>query len=551
MLNIYDATDTQKKQIIDIENESLIYRKRNYRPTIEDLVLIRQTNVLPIDGIVHPTDVDEQTNEHTSSWTLNGARLSNKDFVIIEPFEEQINNPNLANLNELDTRFTSDVKLSKKAIILVSEETYRILCGKNLSFKEQAKKLGITLYRGDQALALKMLLNNKRFTYFDLDENGFIPADEYGDTLEYIEQLKKLEEQVAIELQKIGINITYGKKHEYNEDIESAQNKRRIVKKTEAQETPSNSILYMQPEEEQLYIENIKELSSQMITGLTPKVEGDIELDGECYATTTIGKVRENQEDAVLLIKDNQIPQFKMIAVADGMGGEQKGELASHIIVIKLKEWFENLSNDEKEEYFKDVTKMEEILKGKIQEISFDVDWHLYGFGGATLVCAVIGENNTIVANVGDSRGYIIKDGKLKQVTIDDAIVQDEFEKGNIPFKDAMRFHSDANGITQAVGMGLIDNIHTKNLNNSDYDILLLFSDGVTDCLSEEDIAVICRTTDRKEVAKMIAKKAIEHDSIAEESLIEDYVDFNFYIPGGKDNTTAAIFAPEKDEEER
>lgn len=136
-------------------------------------------------------------------------------------------------------------------------------------------------------------------------------------------------------------------------------------------------------------------------------------------------------------------------------------------------------------------------------------------------------------------------------MTIDDAIVQEKFEEGNIPNKDAMRFHHEVAGITQAVGMGLIDNIHTKILNNDDYQMLLLFSDGVTDCLSEEDIAVICKTTDRKEVAKMLAQKAIEHDSIAPNELFDEVEFYNAYIPGGKDNTTVAIFAPNKDEEER
>lgn len=83
--------------------------------------------------------------------------------------------------------------------------------------------------------------------------------------------------------------------------------------------------------------------------------------------------------------------------------------------------------------------------------------------------------------------------------------------------------------------------------------MLLFFSDGATDCLSEEEIAVICKTTDRKETAKILAQKAIEHDSIAPEVLHDEYTDFNFYIPGGKDNTTVAVYIPKEkgDKEER
>lgn len=305
-----------------------------------------------------------------------------------------------------------------------------------------------------------------------------------------------------------------------------------------------------QTEVENISEEDLQEQNSKMITGLTSNVEGNLELGEDCFATTAIGKVRENQEDAVALIKDRDISEFKMMVVADGMGGEKRGEVASHIIVTKLKEWFESLSSEEKESYYNEVSNIEEALKNKIQEISFQIEWDLYGLGGATLVCALIGKSDTIIANVGDSRGYIIKNGKLQQITTDDSAVQKELEKGNIPFKDAMRFHKNSAELTQAVGMGRIEYVHTKILSNNDYDMLLLFSDGVTDCLSEDDIAVICSTTNRKEVAKMIVKKANEHDSIGPEELYGDYVNFNRYIPGGKDNTTVAIFEQKKDDEE-
>ena len=377
MINIYDATDIHKQEIIDMENEELIYRKKYYKPTIDDLVLVRATNVFPVNGIVQPTDISDETESGTSNWTQNGTNLTGKDFIIIEPLKEQISNPRLANINELDTWFDGEVRLSNRATVLMSEETYIIMCNENPSFKQQLQNQNIALYRGDENLALKMLLYNKRYAYFDLDESGFIPADNYGDTVEYIHQLKKVQEQVAIELQKLGQHITYGNVQKYYEDETLSENYGGTTKNIE-QTTDINVNFHQRLEEEKLYIDNLKELTGKMITGLTPIVEGDIELDGECFATTAIGKVRENQEDAVLLLKDIEIPGLKMMVVADGMGGEQKGEMASHIIVTKLKEWFQNLSIEEKEMYYTDATQLEEILKSKIQEISFDVNWHLY-----------------------------------------------------------------------------------------------------------------------------------------------------------------------------
>ena len=433
----------------------------------------------------------------------------------------------------------------------MSEETYLRLYNDNPILRSQLEKFNIALYRGDETLALKMLLHTKKFAYFDLDENGFMQADKDGDSVRFINQLKELQKQFVSALQGIGIDVSYGDNKQYFEDMDLTQDIDSYYEESSDRTMELNPDFYIQIEDEHLYIENLQELGNRMITGLTPITEGDIELDGECFATTAIGKARDNQEDAVLLIKDSEIPGFKMMIVADGMGGEERGEVASHILVTKLKKWFESLDHEEKEKYYADVTKIEDDLRAKIQEISFEIESELYGIGGTTLVCAVIGENNTIVTNVGDSRGYIIRNGRLEQVTKDDAVVQKKYEEGKIPTKDAMRFHEHAHKITQAVGLGLIDDIHVSVLDNSDYDMLLLFSDVVTDCLSEEDIAVICKTTDRKDVAKVLAQKAIEHDSIVSESLYDELEIYNFLIPGGKDNTTVASFVPKKDEEER
>ncbi|MBR3162726.1 MAG: hypothetical protein IKF17_01320 [Clostridia bacterium] len=365
MKNVYDATDERKREIIELENIDMILRKRWTHVGIEDLVLVRTCNIFPMNGIVHPTDINEITQQKSSNWTLNGAILNGDDFIIVEPFIEQVNNPNLANINELDTWFNGDLKLSKKSIILISEEVYRILFNENAQFRDEVEKYNIALFRGDENLALQLLFNNKHFTYLNLSENGVIP-DKYGDIAQYIKQLQDIERQVTLKLQQIGQNVTYGEKQVYYEDVEQAK------------KDVNSFNTWQQVEEEQLYIENINKRNSKMISGLTPEVEGDIELDEDCYASTGIGKIRENQEDAVLLVKDKEISDFKMLVVADGMGGEQKGELASHLIVNKLKDWFEGLSTEEKELYYSSVENLEEDLKNKIQEISFDVDWHLY-----------------------------------------------------------------------------------------------------------------------------------------------------------------------------
>lgn len=298
----------------------------------------------------------------------------------------------------------------------------------------------------------------------------------------------------------------------------------------------------------ELYEENLRKLQSKMITGLTLSKEGNIEIDGEMYATTDIGKVRENQEDAVLLLKDGDVPGLKMMIVADGMGGADKGEVASHRIVNQIREWFEGLSVEEKEHYYSNIADIEQELNKIIREVANELDRRLFKRGGATIVCSIIGRDETIITNVGDSRAYIVNDGRLEQVSVDDAYVQEEYEKGEIPSRDAMRFHHKAYVITSSVGGRRLKKIHSSILSNDDYDMILLFSDGVTDCLSEEEIAVITRTTDKSKLSQELVRHALENLSIAPEEVANMW-GYDSEIEGGKDNSTAAVYV--KDEKDR
>lgn len=299
----------------------------------------------------------------------------------------------------------------------------------------------------------------------------------------------------------------------------------------------------------ELYGDNLRKIQSRMITGLTAEQEGNIEIDEEMYATTAIGRKKINQEDAVLLVKDEDVPGLKMMIVADGMGGMYNGVIASHMVVNKIKEWFEGLSKEQKEHFYSNIADIQQELNRIISECSSEIDNELLGKGEATIVCSIIGENETIITNVGDSRAYLVADRQLKQVSIDDTYGQATYEAGNLPSKDAMRFYR-FNDVASSVGKEFKE-IHSSVISNDDYDMILLFSDGVTDCLSEEEIAVITRQTDKSKLSQELVRKAVENLSRAPREITTDmrYMGgpFDLTIPGGKDNTTAAVYI--KDEE--
>lgn len=299
----------------------------------------------------------------------------------------------------------------------------------------------------------------------------------------------------------------------------------------------------------ELYEENLRKLQSLMISGITFETEGDIQIGDDLFASTNIGKARDNQEDAVLLIKDGKIPNFKIMVVADGMGGEHDGDVASHELVSKVKEWFEQLSDKEKAYYYTNISDIKERLNSLINEASIEISEEISGRGGTTIVCAIIGKNETLITNVGDSRAYIVRNGKLEQVSTDDASVQILYEEGMIPTKDAMRFHCDSNLITAAVGLEMIENIHSTIISNDDYDMILLFSDGVTDCLSEDEIAVITRYSELNKLSNELVKRALDsHSKVPKE--VANNNDYYKEIDGGKDNTTVAVYINSKEDDD-
>ena len=298
------------------------------------------------------------------------------------------------------------------------------------------------------------------------------------------------------------------------------------------------------------YKRNIIKLYEYMITGvksLTHVVQGDMALGNDLYASTRIGK-RENQQDAVLLIEDEDISGFKMMVVADGMGGHKHGEKASAIIVDSLKDWFRAMPYEKKKAYFQDISKIQDELTEKINEISQMIIEETNGEGKSTLSCALIGKKQSLIANIGDSRGYIILKGLLKQITHDDSFVQELFDMGIIPIKDLMRFHKKSNIVTKYVGNKESEEVepHFYTLNNNEYSMILLFSDGVTDCLSEKEIAVICQNSDREEVARRIVENSQRQTSKCPYNLGQQYYD---EIKGGKDNSTAAAYIPHSGQE--
>lgn len=250
---------------------------------------------------------------------------------------------------------------------------------------------------------------------------------------------------------------------------------------------------------------------------------------GYSQAVMDIGNIRKVQEDS-LLISKHPFLDVEFLLVADGMGGLNCGKIASHLAALNAFKWFITL---DKADFYN--TK---LLKTKFDYFAKVIDETIRkkcGVGGTTFVGAFILPESILIINIGDSRAYIYND-ELIQVTIDHSITQELFESGVIDTKDNMRFHKKNNLILSRLGCEKkLLKIDYHELNLDDVNDLFLFSDGITDCISDERLAQIISYNKDDNPYMDIMKEVLNVDSVSCNLDKENYYDV---ITAGKDNAS-------------
>ncbi len=199
------------------------------------------------------------------------------------------------------------------------------------------------------------------------------------------------------------------------------------------------------------------------------------------YCGATEKGVRGNNEDAYIILKHKYLYLF---VVADGLGGHAAGELASNIAVTVLsgtvKRTIEDIS----------LESMKRLLASGFMKANEEVCRQAkvvperLGMG-TTLVAALLNEEGRgIIANVGDSRAYLIGND-IKRISKDHSYVQELVDRGIITPKEA-DVHPEKNIVTRIIGMeGIEPDFYEVELGEN---TLLLCSDGLTDALTDETI---------------------------------------------------------------
>jgi protein phosphatase len=222
-------------------------------------------------------------------------------------------------------------------------------------------------------------------------------------------------------------------------------------------------------------------------------------------AATHVGKVREKNEDTFLAE-----PQLTLFVVSDGMGGHRGGELASKIVIEDLPVMIEAGLDKLKVGCPKTI---KSLLNRSIAEQSRQL--HLEGTSesgfkdmGATLVVMLLRNKRCFIANLGDSRGYLFRKGKLSQLTRDHSVVSDLVTERLIGPEEAQN-HKSRGQITSYIGMEEEPLPHVCSFLLKKNDRLLLCSDGLTDMVDDENITAILQDeSDSETVCKKLVNAA-------------------------------------------
>lgn len=221
------------------------------------------------------------------------------------------------------------------------------------------------------------------------------------------------------------------------------------------------------------------------------------------YLTDT-GKVRTHNEDSVTILK-NASGEYLMI-VADGMGGHRKGEVASSMAIAAIGSRFNKISSIG--------SKLDAVnwLNDSVSEINNNILEYASknpdstGMG-TTIVIALLTKEYLIFGNIGDSSGFVLKNGIIHKVTKDHTLVNLLVQAGNLTEEEA-KFHPKKNVLMKALGASEKCELDIFDVDMT-VDGILLCSDGLTNMLTFEQIAKVIEDKElpiEERISKLIRK---------------------------------------------
>ena len=227
----------------------------------------------------------------------------------------------------------------------------------------------------------------------------------------------------------------------------------------------------------------------------------------EQYSGSDTGRQRRANEDSLMV-------RSPLFVIADGMGGAQAGEVASHVAVESFQSGLPDSSHPEHA-----LAALAQEANARIHELSHTNAEHA-GMG-TTLTAIYVGEEEIAIAHVGDSRAYCLRDGELLRLTDDHSLVDELLRQGRLTPAEAIE-HPQRSVITRALGIEGTVEVDTRVFRGLAGDVYLLCSDGLTTMIDEP----------------LIVEVLLSHTALrdAGEALIAAAND-----AGGRDNITVVL----------
>ena len=239
----------------------------------------------------------------------------------------------------------------------------------------------------------------------------------------------------------------------------------------------------------------------------------------EVAELTDVGRRRDSNEDNMTRLVPKDLEQMEqkgaIFVVADGMGGHAAGEVASEIAVETIREeYYESESEEIGEALLHAIKQANQVIYERANEQA--------GRAGMGTTCVVVVARGALayIANVGDSRAYLIREGQLRQVTHDHSWVAEQVRAGMLTEEQA-RTHAHRNVITRALGTQpeVEADLFLEPLQEGD--LLLLCSDGLSGPVPDTELHRIVSSVPPQEAVRDLIAQANEQ--------------------GGPDNITAVV----------
>ena len=242
------------------------------------------------------------------------------------------------------------------------------------------------------------------------------------------------------------------------------------------------------------------------------------------FSITNIGRKRKVNQDYVYTSETEIGCLDNLFLVADGMGGHNAGDYASRMTVETVVERIADAGENDPQVVFNDAIQAANVLVR--QQASMIAE--LEGMG-TTIVAATCKGDMLYVANVGDSRLYVVNQGVIRQITRDHSWVEEMVQRGGLGREEA-RNHPDKNIITRAIGAESTVQVDFFTVQMKEGDIILMCTDGLTNMLEDEEIRMILDgARDMVEQAQALVEAANER--------------------GGRDNISVVLINPDLKEQ--